>query len=321
MSDENEKCLLSENATSDHEIFNLLLRQLYPLNDDDTYYQLCRAHFDDNDKTNLKYNCCAIVGEKEIPICSEYSSTVTVFFPWFLFATVLFFFYLAFPLTLDYLSQFPKENEYYKISESPMALSSLLHTAFISGHSPLKSFGRKLLFVIFVLVITVYVPNISSESLSGKITWYIFVCSWAFIFMSYDPYKLNSNLSPWYKHPIELITSPFNITFWWRKVNSEEWGCFRNSLTLELDSTERTRPLEMQQHEDDSEENFHNELPGTSSESEVKESTRLLGVQRQGVRRQGVVESFKQCLQQSAPVWKYRASIGFLVLLPTIALL
>ena len=90
------------------------------------------------------------------------------------------FFYLAFPLILDYLSQFPKENEYYKISESPMALSSLLHAAFVNGQGPVLSFGRKLLFVIFVLVTALYVRNFSFESLSKKITWHIFALSWAF---------------------------------------------------------------------------------------------------------------------------------------------
>jgi hypothetical protein len=93
--DENKRCSLSENTTSDHVIFDLILQQLYSISEDDTDYKLCRAYqIDIEDGTNLKYNCCAIDGENHIPICSDYSSTVTNFFPFILFTTVFFPFML-----------------------------------------------------------------------------------------------------------------------------------------------------------------------------------------------------------------------------------
>ncbi len=326
--DENEWCSLSENTTSDHVIFDLILQQLYSISEDDTDYNLCRAHqVDIEDGTYLKYNCCAIVGENNIPICSDYSSTVTNFYPFILFTTVFFSIYVAFPLILDYLSRFKEESEYYKISDSPMALSSILHMLFIEGHGPVKSLGRKLLIVIFVLVMSLKV-----QTFPNSIFWYIFVLLWAFIFMICSPYKFNEDinlpqhpyLNPlWllstYKTPFEVIALPLNLKLWWRKV-SKEWPCFYNNLKLnpEGESTERTR-LEhgVQQHGNVSEDSFHNEQPGTSSEGEITELTRLVRpeVQQRGVGRQAGAVSFQRRFQQFVQIWKYRLSIMILILL------
>ncbi len=311
ISDENKRCSLSElNTISDHVIFDLILQQLYNISEDDTDYKLCRTdQIDIEDGTYSKYNCCAKDGENNTPICSDYSSTVTSFFPFIVITTALFSVYVVFPLILDYLSRFKEESEYYKISDSPMALSSLLHMLFIEGHGPVKSPGRKLLIVIFVLLMSLPILNV--------MYWHIYLLLWAFHFMICSPYKLNEDIPPsksflllsTYKTPFEVIALPFNLKLWWRKV-SKEWPCFYNNLKLnpQGESTQRTR-LEhgVQQHGNVSEDSFHNEQPGTSSVgTKITELTRLV---RPEVQQRGTGG------QEAVQIWKYRMSIMFLILL------
>jgi hypothetical protein len=258
VSEENEKCLLSVHNILDDGIFDLLLRQLYRVSDDNTDYQLCITH-------NLALICCAIVGDKNIPICSYYSSNMANFSLTITVATVFFFLFLAFPLILDYLSRSKKKSEhYYVISDSPMAISSIFRTIFIEGQGPVKSFGRKLLFLIFVLVICLPVQNVDPTEITA-IWWYICLGVWAFNFMftTSDTYSFNYGNSFqqqhdfsldsslfFFRNPFAIIALPFNLKLWWRKV-SEEWPCFYDNLKLNLnrestEMTERTGLLEQQ---------------------------------------------------------------------------
>jgi hypothetical protein len=220
VSEENEKCLLSENNTLDDVIFDLLLRQLYRVSDDETNYQLCRTH-------NLTLKCCAIFGDKHIRICSYYSSFVAHLYP--IITVTVFSLYLAFPLMVDYLSRF-KDSDYYTISDSPMALSYIFHMIFIEGRGPvIKSFARKLLIVILVFVICLPIWNIGLTI--WTIFWYIFLGLWMFPFMIFDIYgtrKFQSDnfaLNGFGRSALEVITCPFNLPLLWEKV-CQQWPSF-----------------------------------------------------------------------------------------------
>ncbi|CAB4033205.1 Hypothetical predicted protein [Paramuricea clavata] len=326
VSEENERCLLSGNNTLDNAIFDFLLRRLYLVSDDDTDYQLCRTD-------NLTLNCCAIVGDKNIPICSYYSSIVTNFYIVITVATVLFFPYLALPLMLDYLSRFKKESEHYTISDSPMAISSIFHTIFIEGHGPAKSFGRKLLFLIFVLVIRLPVWNVDVTEFS-TIFWYIFLGLWTLLFMISDLYSFNDDLfqhahfvlndsslfsKDIFRNSFEIITLPFNLKLWWRKV-SKEWPRFYNNLKLDLkrESTEMTERTGLPNRES-SEVTERTGLLNRES-TEMTERTGLLEVQVQqhGNESQDGVEYSRQNYPETigcVEIWKYRISIFILILL------
>ena len=241
VAEETMRCMFSGNNTPDQAIFDLFVHQLYYMSGNKTDYKLCRPH---NDKNQVpEYNCCTIVGRNDIPICSDYSSIVTKVFSILVFVTVYFLIYIDFPLILEYLSQYKEDNKHYSISDSPMSLSSILHSVFIEGHGPVKSFGRKLMFVLFVLVTTL------PERVGLLMVYVIFVCPWALFFPFSDLLSFNENdhLSMRtlrlleFKNSIEIITLPFNLKLWWHRV-STKWPRFfklnltRNSSFLQLET-------------------------------------------------------------------------------------
>ncbi|CAB3988391.1 Hypothetical predicted protein [Paramuricea clavata] len=305
VAEETMRCMFSGNNITDQAIFDLLVHQLYYMSGNKTDYNLCRPH---NDKNQVpEYNCCTIVGRNDIPICSDYSSIVTKVFPILVVITVFFLMYIDFPIILEYLSQYKEDNKHYRISDSPMSLSSILHSVFVEGHGPVKSFGRKLMFVIFVFVTTL------PEWGNSLLVYLIFVCPWALIFLFSDTFTLNENdhltieplqlLSYTFKNPIEIIVLPFNLK-WWHKV-STKWPRFYRNLEL-------TRNSSFQQSE------TNPELPPTTQESQEE---RLLLLPRpennrqEGDRRFGFLE-----------IMKYRFSIlillvVYLITLPLLCLL
>ncbi|CAB4033646.1 Hypothetical predicted protein [Paramuricea clavata] len=303
--EENEKCLLSENNTLDHAIFDLLLRQLYRVSDDNTDYQLCRIH-------NLALNCCGISRDKHIRICSYYSSFVAHLYP--IITVTVFSLYLAFPLIVDYLSRF-KDSDYYTISDSPMALSYIFHMIFIEGRGPvIKSFTRKLLIVILVFVICLPIRNIGLTI--WTIFWYIFLGLWMFPFMIFDIYgtrKFQSDhfaLNVFGKSALEVITWPFSLTLLWEKV-CQQWPSFNikdftKKLNLKSKSTERKEYVALIKlpNRESTTMTEHTELLNRAESTEITEPTR----------------SSKPQVQQHSPqhhpkrveIWKYR--IKFFIL-------
>ena len=81
---------------------------------------------------------------------------------------------MALPLSVNHLRNTEKESESYKISDSPMSLSSLLHIIFIKGHGPLKCFMRKLL-MIAVVLLTIF-PTINHGD-AAKVMLFSFLSS------------------------------------------------------------------------------------------------------------------------------------------------
>jgi hypothetical protein len=252
------RCMFSGNNRTDQAIFDLLVDQLYYMSGNKTDYKLCRPH---NDKyQGPKYNCCMIVGRNDIPICSDYSSIVTKVFPNLVLVTVFFLIYIDFPIILEYLCQYKEDNKHYSISDSPMSLSSILHSVFIEGHGPVKSFGRKLMFVLFVLVTTL------PERGGLLVVYWILVCPWALIFPFSDPLSFNENdhitmtplqstLRETFKNSIGIITLPFNLKLWWHRV-STKWprglklNITRNSSFQQLETNPESSTTTQESLED-----------------------------------------------------------------------
>ena len=285
-----ELCISLKHDTFVDLIFAQLIYQFYHISDDDTEYKMCKSHIDDTTKL-VKYNCCAIVSKKNELICSDYSSVLKNFYavlfvaPPLVFVNFFFFF-------MDYLNRSMKETTHYKISDSPMALSSILHMLLFEGHGPVKSFGRKLFIVICTLL-----PGFSVENLGYTIA----LSLWAFIFMCVDTFIIYEDVTN--LTLIEIITFPFNLKLWWRVV-SKEWPCFYNNLklTLKKDSTEvteRTRLLspEIQEHGNGHQANYEfiGQFNGQRSETNIR------------------ISQSKRLLKQLGERWKYRLSIYILL--------
>ena len=214
LAEETIRCLLSGNNTSDHVVFDVLIYQLYHISGYGTDYKLCRPH---NDKNQIqKYNCCTIFGGNDTPICSDYSSIMTKIFPTLVIVTVIFVLFIDFGVILKYLGHYPENDKHYRVSDSPMSLSFILHLIFIEGHGPAKSLGRKLTFVFFVVVTTLPEQGIL---FLGILRYEIILPIWTFLFIVFVD-MVNFQGKDHLKDPIEIIVRPFNLKFWRQKIES-----------------------------------------------------------------------------------------------------
>ena len=229
---ENEKCLSVPNYTLDN-VFSDLLNELYRASDEDSDYELCRAH-------NLTLNCCAIraVGEKDIGICFDYSSIANTF-PRFFHLELTTDSILPFVIFLLILINFNKSTErssHYGISDSPMSLSSIIHEVFIVEHDAVLSSGKKLLVAFLVIATVLPVQNCAHETFFFPTPfWYFLVCPWVFFYV-FSNLRHTSELSNSInlETSIRIITRPFNLKFWWRKVfsNTNTGSQAHNKLSI-----------------------------------------------------------------------------------------
>ena len=137
-------CLPPGEQGSEH-IFDSLLRQLSH-NDDTHFFKLCKAHNDDTTHYST-YNCCRIVGDRNLPICADYSSVVV---NWALPVVVVIFCIsclMVAPFMLEYVMNRP-QSEFYKTSESHMSLIFIASVLLFEGHGPYKSVVRRVVFVV-----------------------------------------------------------------------------------------------------------------------------------------------------------------------------
>ena len=233
-------CLLFSGGNASNIVFNFLLHQLYVHdNGDDSDYQLCSINTGSDD---TKYNCCSLLGRERIPICSDYSSILMESSNNLFAGAILLFVFFLFPLIVEHLSDFQNERIQYKISDSPMSLSSIFHKIFIEGHGPVKSPGRRL--VVTIIVLVTILPDWKFYLLSLYIPLY----GWALLFPFVDAHNFND----WEAHdsrvaaatrlsffalngnPVEIIALPFNLKFLWNEVNRRPF--FRRHLKLNLNS-------------------------------------------------------------------------------------
>ena len=152
--------LCSENNLFDV-VVNLLIRELYQHdgNKEGSDHQLCVKHIvtlsDGSDNYNeAKYNCCSLLEGENIPMCSDYFSILLESYTYLTVGAILFFIFVFLPLTLQHINYAQNECIQYKISDSPMSLLSVFHQIFIEGHGPVKSFGRRLVVAVIVVLNT-----------------------------------------------------------------------------------------------------------------------------------------------------------------------
>ncbi|XP_028400961.1 uncharacterized protein LOC114524049 [Dendronephthya gigantea] len=247
---ENASCMqLFRNDTSIGLSVSLfLLRQMYLFNEDDQDYQLCVS-------LELKLSCCTMeitesikARSKHGPVCSYYSSIVTDDFPIILLTITSILIFIAFPLILDYSNRFKNDGECYMITDSPMALSFLLHMLFIEGRGPIKTSVRRLLIVSFVVATILPVRDLVMSF--STIFFYVLICPWAPIFLFSDEHELNEgqadscvqSLCYNYKNLIQLISLPFNLNFWWDKLEAKKLQETFKSYCYCWDQQNTTKP-------------------------------------------------------------------------------
>ncbi|XP_028419206.1 uncharacterized protein LOC114544571 isoform X1 [Dendronephthya gigantea] len=288
-----EGCLSLSGKNVSDLLFSFLLHQLYPHDRVYDYhydYELCVWN------KETYFNCCRLLDQAIN--CSDFSSKIslTSFDAFLLFALFFVFIMMYFPVIIGYLRCFPKERTTYKVSDSPMSLSSIIHMIFIDGHGPVKSFGRKLVVLTFILLTTWL--NYSN--------WGFFIlvnilCLLSFLY--FDVYQLNKEVGESQTHAlnpgmksllagssIRIIALPFNLKFWRNEARRRPF--LRRHFRLSLAST-----LMSEQ---------------STANARVNERTRLLSPV---VESQDQTRSLPNQILRHIDVFKYCLSIFILLIL------
>ena len=231
MREETNGCLPPRELWSEY-IFNSLLHQLSH-SDDTSAFRLCKAQIDETSHYT-KFNCCKVLGDKTMALCTDYSPVVVdmafpsvmVIFCISCFATV--------PFVLRYVITYPK-TKFYKVSDSPMSLLSIALVLLFEGRGPLKSLFRRCLFAIVTYFMVFFPRFFGLEWLRWAFA------SWLIIFLMVDDVEMtrdegreerqrqNGNM---YEERCKLIEkSEQNST----KLEKKLIDCFKVPLALPLD--------------------------------------------------------------------------------------
>ena len=197
-------------------VFDFLLHQVSGSGDTKDY-KLCRAVRKENVLFNQMYSCCRVASRGKLSICAEYSSVILEYGGEYVFFVTLLMMYVVFPLISQYLRSLPMQTKYYEITDSPMALSTLLYTAFLEGSkNPVISLSRRLAFSLLVAVIICF-------SYTGR-GWIIASAVWCFFFTIYDFLGISTKATNdtddyiHYKTFLVILTLPFNVKYWLKRM-------------------------------------------------------------------------------------------------------
>ena len=200
-------------------VFDFLLRQVSDTGDTQDY-KLCRPVSQENELLNQLYSCCKVARGEKLSICAEYSSIVLEYGGWYVSVVAALMMYVGMPLVYNYLRSLPMQANYYEITDSPMALSTLLYTAFLEGSkNPVISLSRRLAFSLLVAVIICF-------SYSGW-GWIIASSVWCLIFTIDDFLGISTGATDNTKDYLDYetylmsLTLPFNIKFWLKRMLPE----------------------------------------------------------------------------------------------------
>ncbi|XP_028401015.1 uncharacterized protein LOC114524097 [Dendronephthya gigantea] len=191
-------------------VFDFLLHQLS--HSDDTHdYKLCRPHADED---GLKqYNCCRITSG-ELSVCGDVdyiSDTIDEAGKCITIITCVIVFF-GLPLIIQYLrvmnarDKRTGEKKKYEISDSPLALKTILYTLFIEGHGEVKSFARRFFFLLTAALLHIIsTSSVAIQAISGSL---VFLAPW-------DIFSIGKDVEDdEYDDYILTITSPFNVNLW-----------------------------------------------------------------------------------------------------------
>ena len=127
-----------------------LLQKVFPTSN--TEYQMCYGTKKkmENGLLETEYTCCKIIhnGERECRVYSSYFADVIDYY-WRPYEIV--FPFIVFPLLMSKFLEWSRERKYYKITGSPVSLSSIICSVFFEGYGPVKSFFRRLILIGLVL--------------------------------------------------------------------------------------------------------------------------------------------------------------------------
>lgn len=138
---------------------------------------------------------------------------------------------IALPLVLSYMRSSMNETEHYKISDSPMALSSIFRAVLIDEKGPVRSAHRRFAFSLTVTSI-LYLSEFDSPWCVISLVWIIpftafntFVTDWQSSWQSELSTTLFGTNGMTTVYTI-ILTLPFNLKHWW---NHGVWRNFEQN--------------------------------------------------------------------------------------------
>ena len=143
LKEKTDDCLPPGERGSEH-IFDFILRRLSH-RDDTHVFKLCKP-YDDETTRYTTFNCCRIVGDRNSAICADYWSVVV---DWAL-PVVVFIFGTSCLMVIPFILQHIVtclENNFHKMSDSPMSLPSIASVILFEGRGPFKPLFRRCVFV------------------------------------------------------------------------------------------------------------------------------------------------------------------------------
>ena len=134
----------AKRCPTSEQVFDSLLHQLSH-NDDTHSFKLCKTH---KIRTThyTTYNCCRVVGKKNLTLCADYSSPIVKYASPVVIVIFCISCLMVIPFVLQYVMTYPK-TKFYKMSDSPMSLLSIASRIFVEGRGPFQSLFRRGVFV------------------------------------------------------------------------------------------------------------------------------------------------------------------------------
>ena len=179
-------CIASKkNGTSF--VAKTLLQKLFPTSN--TEYQLCYGG------VYTEYTCCKIIHKSRQRECRVYSSYLTDLIGYYLKSYLIVLPFIAFPLLMPWFLESSRERKYYKVTGSPLSLSSIIYFVFFEGYGPIKSFFRRLIFIGLVLYIRLRIIGEGFFNFSDNHILVFFdalLVYWAVLFPFSDVFKNNN---------------------------------------------------------------------------------------------------------------------------------
>ena len=156
---ENFQGCIQSKENEERFVAKTLLQKLFPTSNTD--YQLCYVTRKGTDCTLLmpaekEYTCCKIISDDRQSEYYVYYSYLTDTIESFLSSYGLMLLVIISPFFLSTIFKSSRNRKYYKITDSPMSLSSIIHSVFFEGYGPIKSFVRRLIFIGLVVFVRLY---------------------------------------------------------------------------------------------------------------------------------------------------------------------
>ena len=144
---ENPQGCISSNKNETSSVVKMLLQKLFRTSNME--YQLCYVtkKIKNFIEFELEHTCCKIIRKGQQRECYVYSSYLTDTIRHYVTTYIIAYITIFFPLLMFRFIKSSRERKYYKITDSPMSLSSIIHSVFFEGYGPVKSVVRRSIFI------------------------------------------------------------------------------------------------------------------------------------------------------------------------------